>query len=356
MLEGDIAVHRLFLRVGRVPLDRCIEHLGDTRDGDACLAHFGNDPAEAAHRPDDHTVINGEGDEVALRHFAAHAQKASEDHDKHRLKTARHIADCPEIRHHAAELDPEAGVFLILLLEALALELLLPERAHHAHAGQIFLCNGGEHALRLVALREAVADGVVEQDGIGHDDREHDDWHQRQLPVHEQHTHQRQHDQHQNAENRHELLLKEGLDALHIGGTALDDIAGRIGHVPLPRKMLDVMIQQIAARFHERFAGLCAVKVHAVAEQRRDQAQRSHDRRRDPHMPPDILHAAEALDPPADRRDAHRLFPDERVHAHTDDLRDDQLTGRKDQSRQDAGRKISPASMQKPEENRAVAP
>ena len=56
--------------------------------------------------------------------------------------------------------------------------------------------------------------------------------------------------------------------------------------------MLNMMIEQVAARFDERFTGDGAVDMRAVAEQRGQKAEARHHGCRDPHILPDVLQAA----------------------------------------------------------------
>ena len=67
----------------------------------------------------------------------------------HGLDAGRGVADGPEVRKRPAEPDPEGGIVLVLRFKALALIFLPTEGAHDAHAGQILLRDGRQHALRL---------------------------------------------------------------------------------------------------------------------------------------------------------------------------------------------------------------
>lgn len=99
MVEGDVPGHGQFPDAGPVMLHRRVQHLADTGDGHPGLAHLGDDAAQTAHRPDEHIVIEGEGDELPLRHLPPDAQNAAQDDDQHDLQTAGQVADSPEIRH-----------------------------------------------------------------------------------------------------------------------------------------------------------------------------------------------------------------------------------------------------------------
>ena len=188
----------------------------------------------------------------------------------------------------------------------------------------------------------------MEQQRIDDDDREHNCRHERQLPVHKRHAHEREHDHCHGAEYGDELLFKEGLDTLNVRGAALDDIAGGVLHMPLPRQVLDVVVQQVPAGLDECFARLGAVDIHAVAHDGREKPESRHKNRRDPEVLPQIRRAAERFDDRPRRRGLHRGLPDQGVDAHADDLRNDQLTKRKEQACGNAGGKIPPAAMQQP--------
>ena len=354
MVEDDIAVHRLGRSAGLILLARGVQHLRDAGDRYTHLAHLRDHAAKTADRRDAHRVIDGEGHELALCHLAAHAQKTSQHHDEHGLDAGRGVADGPEVRKRPAEPDPEGGIVLVLRFKALPLIFLPAEGAHDAHAGQILLRDGRQHALRLVAGGEALADGVMEQQRIDDDHRKQNCRDQRQLPVHQRHAHEREYDHGEHPEDGDELLFKEGLDALDVRRAALDDIARGVFHVPFPRQVLDVVVQKIPARLDERLARLGAVEVHAVAHQGRQQTEAGHHGRRDPQILPEVVHPAQRLHDGPGRRDLHRAGPDQRVHAHADDLRDDELKRRKEQARGDAGDKIPPAAVQQLPEHTPV--
>ena len=125
--------------------------------------------------------------------------------------------------------------------------------------------------------------------------------------------------------------------------------------MPRPRQVLDVPVEQVAAGFHECFARLCRVQVRQKAEDRRKCADRQQRRCGKPQGAADMLRPAEQRRNARRRRVFHGRAADERVHAHADDLRDDQLTARKEQPRNDADCKIAPASMQKPEHRAPVS-
>ena len=348
VVEDDVAVHGQLLRVRLVLFTGGVENFANTGYGDARLAHFGDHAAQTAHGRNAHGVVNGEGDELALGHFAAHAQNAADQHNKHRLDAGRRVADSPEVRKRAAQTHPERGIVLVLLFKALPLVFLAAKGAHNAHAGQVLLRDGRQHALGFVAGSVALTDGVVEQQRIDNDDREHDRRHERQLPVHKRHAHEREHNHRHGAEHGDELLFKEGLDALNVRGAALDDIAGGVLHMPLPRQVLDVMIQKIPAGLDERFARLGTVDVHAVAHDSRQQPEPRHKGCREPQVLPQIGCAAECSDDWTRCRRLYGGLTDQGIDAHADDLRNDQFAERKEQACGDAGGKIPPASAQQP--------
>ena len=166
MLKYDIPVHRRRLRIRHILLRLRIQNLGEPVDRNARLAHLRDHAPEPPDGRNEHRVIKRERDKLPLRHIAADAQDTAEHDDQHHLQTARHVAHRPELRERVAELHPEIRVDLILLLKALALERFSSERAHNAHARQVFLRNRRQNALRLVAVCKALADFVVEQQRV----------------------------------------------------------------------------------------------------------------------------------------------------------------------------------------------
>ena len=164
--KGNVLVHGSYLRPRRVFLYRRVQNLCQPVDGHARLAHLRDHAPEPPNRRNEHRVIKGKRNKLALCHIAVYAQNASEHHDQHHLQAARYIADRPELRERIAELHPKVRILLILRLKAFSLKLLPAKRAHHTHTREILLRDGRQNALGLVAVCKSLADLIVEQQRI----------------------------------------------------------------------------------------------------------------------------------------------------------------------------------------------
>ena len=346
VFKGDVLVHRRFGGVGRVLLGLGFQNLAETIDGDARLAHFGNDAAETAHGADEHRVIKRERHKFARRQIAVHARDRAEHDHEQDLQAARKIAHRPEIRERPGQADPALGILVVLRLEPVALKLFAPERAHDAHAREVFLRDRGENALVLVALGKARADLVMEEHGVEHDDRRDDPRDDGELRVHQRHKRQRKDNAHDDLENGDELLLEKVFNALDVARAALDNVAGRMLGVPLPRQAFNVVEEPVARGLDERFARFGVEHVRAIAQQRRDETRKRENERDEPHVRAQKRRAAERLHPPErPRGQIHRLRVDHRVHRYADDLRRDHFNHREQQSQKDAHGEVFSAAL-----------
>ena len=123
----------------------------------------------------------------ALRDGAVHDEHDAGGDDRQHLDAGKQIADAPVDAHHVAEAYPEVGEEVVLLIEFIFFKTLAAERAHHAHAGQVFLHHGGQLAFGFIRNAEAVAHDDEEDHGIPHDDRDKNKGDKRELCVHGEH-------------------------------------------------------------------------------------------------------------------------------------------------------------------------
>ena len=96
------------------------------------------------------------------------------------------------------------------------------------------------------------------------------------------------------------MITHEGADNLYVGSTALDDVAGSMGGVPLEIQPQDMAVQVIPYLFYEAFRAFGQVDAHTVdthAPRRRSQHHRT---RRDPQglkrVGPELLQGQQAQD------------------------------------------------------------
>ena len=255
----DVSVHVRFCRSRLVLLYRGIHDIDDTVDRNTGLTHLGNHPAKRAYRPGQHGIIGNKSDKGTGTDLSAYAENGAEYQDQHDLQAGNEIARAPEERHQIHQAHPQSGVFLVLRLKTVLLELLPSECAHDTHTGQILLRDGREHTLLHIAFAEPGSDLVVEIHRIQHDDRQAESREDRQLDVHAVHKSKTHNDQDHDTDQRNELLGNEDTDTVHVRGASLDDIAGLVLHVPGEGELLDVRKKNIAHPLHQ---SLCSLVIH----------------------------------------------------------------------------------------------
>ena len=293
VLEADIPVQGRRAGVGLVVLFGGIHDVLDTVDGNPCLAHFGDGAAQRTHGPDQHGIVGNEGNQLAGGHIAPDAHHGAQHDNEHDLDHAHTVTDGPEMAQRTAQFDPQIGHVLVFLVEALFFIQLPAEGANHPHAGQVFLRDGGKPAFAFVALGEALGNMAMEVGGIAHHDGDAGQRHHRQPPVHADHEAQTQHQQHRDPEQLHQLLGNEVADHIHVGGTALDDVAGLVFHMPRKGQTLDVGEQIVAHGAHESLGSLGGQRHVAVAEEGDHQCNGDHRQRDPPQVGAQGFHAAQ---------------------------------------------------------------
>ena len=195
------------------------------------------------------------------------------------------------------------------------------EGAHHPHAGEVFLGHGGKLALVLIAVGEALVNLLVENQGIQKHHRHGNQRDQRQKGVHGQHEDHGQHQQNQNPEDGGHLLGEEIAGGVDVGGTALNDVAGPVFHVPGEGQALNVIEQLVPHALDQGFGGLGVADPEAVLaghlHRRHDHNGQTHD----PQMLSQVRKASRRVYQAHDGRgEGGRLAADGVVHRRTDDL------------------------------------
>jgi hypothetical protein len=321
-VEHDVAPHVGTPAVGVLVLLGRIENFAQAIDGDAHLAHVAEDAPEAAQRPGDHGVVGDEHRELPEGEVPEHRLPRTQHHDQKHLQRRDEVAHAPVGAHHAAEPHPFFRKFVVLLVEVFRLERLAAERAHHAHAGQVLLHGGGEPALRLVGVAEALGDQGEEYAGIADDDRDKRDGDPRQLRAHREHPRDGGHHQHHRAEELQHLIGQKVAQHLDVGGAALDDVAGLDGDVPGVGQALDMAVELVPQAAQRALAAQCdshAVEIGERARQHREHKRQGGEQRQ---MRPQRFAAARLRDGRAQKRgQVEGGVAQHAVHQHPDDLR-----------------------------------
>ena len=246
MFKADVAGKIRRQRLGRALLLFSAQDIQQAVDGNARLAHLRQRASQRADGPRELARVADESEIRAQRDFAFHAQMHADSDHAEDLRHAHHVAQRPEHGHHIAELHPDIGVVIVLLAEFLQLIAFAAKRAHHTHAGDVFLHVAGKLALGLVRLLIALGDALIKHQRIADnhgDEREHE---QRDFDVHCEHRSHIDNNKERRAEQLDHLFRDKIAHNLHVGGAALDDIARRVLHMPAVRQALDMAVERVA--------------------------------------------------------------------------------------------------------------
>jgi hypothetical protein len=124
--------------------------------------------------------------------------------------------------------DVGVAMLTVDLLEAREVQPLPAKELHRRHPGDVFLQKRVDACDPAAYHPVQLADVAAEPLGDEHDQRQHDERHDRQPPVHPQH---RRHDadEHERvAEHRHDTRREEIVQRVHVGGDARHQAADRI--------------------------------------------------------------------------------------------------------------------------------
>ena len=347
MVKHDVAVEV------RGQADGCLffRRLHDVADAvqrDAGLAHLRNHPAEHAHRPGHHGAVRQKRDIRPCMHGSADAEHRAEDHRQQNLQPGKHVARTPESGQRLCKLHPKAGVVAVLLFKTVALVALTPEGPHHAHAGQVLLRQGREHALVLVAGQKSFADLFVEMQGIRDDDGHRQHGNQRQARVHAQHKHNRKRQQNQDTDEVRHLLCQEVLQRVDVRSAALNDIAGPVFHVPGIGQALNVGKEAVTHGLDQRLGGRRLADFIAVLGGRLYHGDRSNGKRENPDLLPQHCDAARPVNQAYGKGGQRfcRGAAQNIIHRNTDDLRCQHIGQRRQRGSQHARKEEQPAAPQ----------
>ena len=244
VVKDDVAVHGVH-GVGLVLLLPGIQDVAHPVHGHPGLAHVRQHPAQGPDRPGQGLVIGDEGHEGAQGHPPGYAFAGPGHHDDHHLQTRQQGAGGPVYGQQLSQPDPELGETLVLGVEFLLLVPLPAEGPDHADGGKVLLGAGGQVALRLVGGLEPAGDLPVEHPGGQAHNGDEQRRDQRQPQVHGEHDAQVQRDEKHRAHHLHQLIAHELADHVHVGGAALDDVAGGVIFVPGKGQILDVAVQVV---------------------------------------------------------------------------------------------------------------
>ena len=246
MVKDDVSVAGGILGLRGVHLLGRLENIAHPVEGDAGLAHIREHPAQGSHRPGQGLVIGDESQEGAQGHLAVHGLHGTHQDDDHDLEAREEGARRPVDGEQLAKLDPQGGKPLVFFVKAVYFKLLPAKCPHHPNAGEVFLGAGGELALGLVRRLEAAGDLAVKDPGGEPHNGDKGQGDQGEPHVHGEHDAEVERDQEDRPHHLHQLIAHKAADHIHIGGTALNHIAGGVRLVPGEAQALDVAEETVA--------------------------------------------------------------------------------------------------------------
>ena len=327
------------------PLLLGLEDVEQAVDRHVGLAHLGDRAAEPAHRQRQLPRVADKCQIHTQGNLPGHAQVHAQHDDGEHLQDAHHVAQCVKRGHPVAQPEPQVGVAVVLLAELVKLRLLPAERAHHAHARQVLLHDGGQRALRLVRFFIPAGHMAEKQHRITDDHRHKRRRQQRHLHVHREHDDHAGHDHEQRAQQLQQLVHHECAHDLHVGDAALDDVAGAVLHMPAVRQALDAAVQRVAQRLDKPLRAHRQTAVLNVAHAELQQRNRRRQRARRGQLRPRRKRRRK-------RRQAAPVAQQHAVHREADHLRERHAKQRQQQRRahaqQESGRRRAQMPRKQP--------
>ena len=295
VFKPDVPGHIGLMGAGGVLLHRRVHNVHQSVQGGPGLCHLRQHPPQPPDGEGQHAVVGDKGHVFSGGEVAPHRQHRAVHRHQQDLQAAQHVLHGEKPADDVAHVDPQGGVVAVGRLKFLPLLPLVGEGPHHPHAGEVFLHDVGHLALVLVALRKALVHLLAEQHRVSQYHRYGQRGRQGQGGVHGEHEVQRHGHQYGDAQHGGELLGHKGAHPVHVGGAALDDVAGAVFHVPGVGQMGNVVVEGVPHGLHQ---GLRAAGIeHGVAElgAHPHHSQRRHRHGGDPQMAAEVAVAAKAL-------------------------------------------------------------
>lgn len=274
------------------------------------------------------------------------AEHGADDDEQHALKRRHKIVTRPIERQKLFDAHPQPRVIHVLLFKFIPLVPFPAERAHDAHARQIFLRVCREDALLLVAFFERFPRLRIKYERIADEDGNKRGGDQGEPHIHDEHQRQRKHHHDDEAEQRHQLIGDKVGNDVRVRRAALNDVACLMRNVPAERQPLYVREKFIAHAAHERLIGAGIEIGNAVLKDCHDDGDADDHKGDHPDSAFQVFRPAEQIGEKGEYA-ARRLVADHAVNGKADDLRDDDVEEGDDQPRKDTDEKQRAAAPQK---------
>lgn len=162
MLENDILGERRGDIVRIVPFLLRLKDIVDTGQGYPFYSSR-KEPSQTADRPDKSRIVRDENQEFSQRDIPVNRLHRAQGNDGENLQAGDQIADAPVRAQHIAQLNPQVGKPVILLIKPINFVFFPSKGSYYPNARQILLYPCGELPLRLVRHLELLANFGVKK-------------------------------------------------------------------------------------------------------------------------------------------------------------------------------------------------
>ena len=226
MVKDDIAMEIGLEGMGLLRFRILVEDLLDAAHGHHGLAGVAQRTPQGADRPEQHIDIAGKDDQFAHGDFPPAGVNDADQQRHHALGHGDQVAAAPVDGSQAVQRQPAGPQRFVFGVELFHLTLLLAKGTHHPHAGEILLERGGHGALRFIGLLEGLVHHLEKPGGKDEQRRHEDHGDEGDLHIALEQDGQGDDDHQHRIDHLHDLHGEEAADGIHIGGAALDEVAG----------------------------------------------------------------------------------------------------------------------------------
>ena len=131
-----------------------LQHLLDSRDGNADLAKIGQNPSKLTQRPYNGTLIHQKHKECTDTQLSLQRHADTENNHEQNLHLSQKIRAAPKQCQGMHQIEIFFAVCIICLLKFINFMLFLMKCLYDAHGIQIFLQHGGHGAFRQIAFQK----------------------------------------------------------------------------------------------------------------------------------------------------------------------------------------------------------
>ena len=295
--EDNVPIHGRGLGIGGVFFRLCSQNFQQTAHGNPGLAQLAENSSKVTDGPHQHGIIGHKCQKLAVGQIARSGLKTAGHHNDHDLKTGKEITDAPVQPQQMAQPYPHIGELVVFLFKPVDFKPFPAKRTHHPHASEILLRNGGQFTLCFIGFLKPMANPIEKQCRVQNHHRHKGQGNERKGDVHGKHDNQRCNNQKNGANQFQQLVNEEIPDDIYITGTALDDVAGLVGAVPLIGELLDMSEKTVPQTEQNPFTPLGDAHAGKIVEQSRQKRKEKSERRTEQQVLPQCVASAQRFHP-----------------------------------------------------------